>query len=483
MIKKKIIAVTFFVFISLLSFAQWLKLPPDTVTAPTVDLYDTTTNSFPVIISKISIAGNKITKDRIVLRELFFKENDTIAPGELKEKLIRSRQNLLNSSLFNFATISYVLNDNRAEVSIFLVERWYTIPIPLFELADPNFNTWWLTKDFSRTYYGIYLLRENFRGLKESLRLKVQFGYAEQFAIQYNAPYINKKQTIGLGFTVSHSRNKEITYKTIANKRIFYHDFGKYVKDDFYATTQLTIRNNIYNTHGFQLKYNGISIDDTISRISSDYLNNNSLKANVLMFGYDFVRDKSDYKFYPLSGYYSELELVKYGSGIFKQEPNFVYFTTRLKKFWKLSPTWFYAASASAKHSFAGQQPYFLQKGLGYLDNVRAYEYYVVDGQSWFVAKTNLKYRLISPKVQKVNVFNTSKINTLHYAVYLNFFADAGYVKDSYYKNTNALSNSWLFGYGIGLDYVTYYDKTLRFEYSINRMGQGGFFINIQAPI
>ena len=79
--------------------------------------------------------------------------------------------------------------------------------------------------------------------------------------------------------------------------------------------------------------------------------------------------------------------------------------------------------------------------------------------------------------------FNSSKINTLHYAVYLNIFADAGYVKDSYYKNSNALSNTWLFGYGIGLDYVTYYDKTLRFEYSINRMGQGGFFINIQAPI
>lgn len=483
MIQKHFVLLISLFFCLRFSFGQILNESDDIISAPTIDLQDSTFNTIPVVVSKIIVEGNRITKERIVLRELFFKLNDTIPANQLKEILIRSRQNLLNSSLFNFVSLTHVLKGESVEIKISVVERWYTFPIPLFELADPNFNTWWLTKDFGRAFYGVYLLRENFRGLKESLRFKVQFGYTEQFALQYTVPYINKKQTIGLGFTTSYSRNKEVAIKTINNKRVLYRDFGKYVRDEFYSTAVLSLRNDIYNTHSVQFKYNNVSIDKTISGLTDDYLKNNNKKAEFLMFGYSFIRDKSDFKSYPLSGYYTELELIKYGSGLLKEEPDFAYLSTRLKKFWKLNPRWYYAVSAMAKQSLYGRQPYYLQKGLGYADNVRSYEYYIVDGQSWYMAKNNFKYRLISPKVQKLQGINNNKINLLHYTVYLNVFADAGYVRDTYYNNLNSLSNTLLFGYGIGLDYVTYYDRTIRLEYSINRMGQGGFYININAPL
>jgi hypothetical protein len=38
-------------------------------------------------------------------------------------------------------------------------------------------------------------------------------------------------------------------------------------------------------------------------------------------------------------------------------------------------------------------------------------------------------------------------------------------------------------GAGIGIDMVTYYDIVLRFEYSVTRQGDRGFFISFEADI
>ena len=42
---------------------------------------------------------------------------------------------------------------------------------------------------------------------------------------------------------------------------------------------------------------------------------------------------------------------------------------------------------------------------------------------------------------------------------------------------------STVFGTGIGIDFVTYYDKVIRFEYGVNDMGETGLFIHFVAPI
>lgn len=463
--------------------AQGIKVDKDTLAAPQADLLDTANNAIPLFVSSILVSGNKVTKERIILRELSFKLNDSIPAGELKQRLVTSRQNLLNTSLFNFATITYSINGSRVNFKVSVIERWYTWPAPMFELAETNFNTWWLTKDFGRTYYGMYVIRENFRGLKESLKFKVQFGYAEQFALQYNVPYINKKQTIGMGITSSYSRNKEIAYKTIGNKRIFYRDFDRYVRSEFYTRLLLTLRNNIYNTNTFQVKYNHAAIEDTLTVLSNDYFHQNRKNTEYMVLGYEFRHDKRDFRAYPLKGHYFEIEGVKIGAGFFPDEPDFAYLTTTLKKFWKLNPKWYIGATAKSKFALYGNQSYYLQKGLGYGDLVRAYEYYVIDGQNWYLGKANVKYRLIAPQVRKFEFINNSKVNTVHYAMYLNLFADAGYVEDKYYYKQNPLANQFLFGYGVGIDWVTYYDKTLRFEYSFNRLGEHGFFLNATAPL
>ena len=60
---------------------------------------------------------------------------------------------------------------------------------------------------------------------------------------------------------------------------------------------------------------------------------------------------------------------------------------------------------------------------------------------------------------------------------------DAGYVQDNFFGKGNPLTNSWQYGYGAGIDFVTYYDIVLRLEYSFNKQLQNGFFIHLSAGI
>jgi hypothetical protein len=70
-------------------------------------------------------------------------------------------------------------------------------------------------------------------------------------------------------------------------------------------------------------------------------------------------------------------------------------------------------------------------------------------------------------------------------ALYLGFHSDIGYVLEpnNHETNGNQLPNRLLWGNGIGFDIVTYYDRVMRMEYSINHLGEHGFFLHFLAPI
>ncbi|MBR9777016.1 MAG: hypothetical protein GYB55_19150, partial [Cytophagales bacterium] len=68
--------------------------------------------------------------------------------------------------------------------------------------------------------------------------------------------------------------------------------------------------------------------------------------------------------------------------------------------------------------------------------------------------------------------------------LYLSGNFDHGYVRDANRLPLNAaLINKYLLGYGLGLDLIGMYDAVFRFEYSVNNMGTGSFFVNVKAPI
>ena len=69
-----------------------------------------------------------------------------------------------------------------------------------------------------------------------------------------------------------------------------------------------------------------------------------------------------------------------------------------------------------------------------------------------------------------------------YYSLYLSIFADMGVVYVKYTKESNKLNNRFLYSQGIGLDFVTYYDKLMRLELSRNHLKEWGVFLHFSNP-
>jgi outer membrane protein assembly factor BamA len=452
--------------------ADTLKPPPD--------------SSCSVIIGTITVIGNKVTRRHIVLRELDFAEGDTIRCIDLGKKLAKAKENLLNSSLFNFARVDTVDTRNGiTKVVVNVSERWYTWPVPIFEVADRNFNSWWETKDLTRINYGFFLNRDNFRGRKERLALIAQFGYSQQFGFSYQVPYLNKKQTEGINMSFTYTRNHEIAYASLKNKVLYFKDEDNYTRTEIGARLGGTYRQGIYNTVTLEGKYVNVKVSDTVQKITTDYLLHNGTGMEYFLVHLYLRRDKRDSRPYPLRGYYLDADITKAGLGLLPNEQlDLWYFTATARKYFRISERFFFAAGVRGKISSKTDQPYYTQRGLGYSDYVRGYEYYVIDGQRFALGKAGIKYMIIKPHVKKLDLIRSEKFNTFHYALYAELFTDAGYVEDKLYgESVNPLANELVHGYGLGLNYVTYYDAVLRVEYTFNKMGESAFFIHLSAPI
>lgn len=438
-----------------------------------------------VVVGEVSFSGNKKTRPDVLYRELTFKENDTITVEYFREAIERSRQNLFNTSIFNFVYVDTISLDsnNCIDVKYHVKERWYIWPIPIFEVYEPNFNTWWETRNLDRASYGMYLVYNNFRGRRELLILKLRMGYSEQYGLTYSVPFLNKKKTIGLDISTAYSRVREVLYGTSNNKRLFLKYPEKYIRQDYYSALTLKYRHNLYTTQSFSLNYTQAAVDDTLRKVSNDYLANNNPRMELMRINYYFKHDMRDIRQYPLKGHYMDAEIIKLGLGILPAEKVDMWvLTASFRKYWKLHER-IYLANGIKLKATRGKQPYYLQKGLGYNDYVRGYEYYIIDGQQYGVLKNALRYQLIKPTTKKLDFLPAEKFNTFYYALYAGLFADIGYVQDKYYSFRNPLANQWLYGYGAGMDIVTYYDIVARFEFTLNKMNRGGFYIHFIAPI
>ena len=438
------------------------------------------------LIQDIRVIGNKITKEYIILRELTFDVGDSLSNLELKKNLLQSKKNILNTSLFNFVQFDWAVDPaNDISIVISLTERWYFWPSPIFEIDDINFNTWWKTKDFSRINYGLYLSLKNFRGRKETLKTTLQLGYSQEINFSYTIPYIDRKKKSGLGFAYSYSRQHEISYLTDNNKRLFYKHEEKFSQKQIGYGISYFYRNRIFDRHTLSVNYHNISVLDTVVEINPNYLGNGKSKSEFFSLNYNFVHDERDSKNYPLKGNYLSLNLRKYGVGILSSSLDLWNLSVTYKKFWQLGERFFLAGRASGVLAANNEQPYLLQNGLGYSEGsaVRSYEYYVVDGQNVGLAKVQFKYQLIKPASAKLPLIPFEKFNRFHYAFYLGIFSDVGFVDDNTGYPHNKLANMLLYGNGIGLDFVTYYDMVLRTEYSFNRFGESGIFLHFIAPI
>lgn len=437
-----------------------------------------------LVIEDIIIHGNRITKESIILRELVFGIGDTILKMELLSAFQRSKDNLLNIALFNFVLFDAShLPGSRINVQITVTERWYIWPIPILEYAERNFSTFIKNREWDKINYGAWLKWNNFRGSRELLTGKIRLGYIREYALAYQVPNMGRKQQHGVSIGFNMNQQNELFITTINNEPVEYEPKDKPAMIRLNAYTNYTFRRKLYTTHSLRFEYFNYNISDSVAIVNSNFLGEGRTSLDYFVLAYNFNHDARDSKIYPLEGFAVRVRAEQLGLGIIPDYPYPVFRLTGVFFFHqKLANRVYFYNTTKAKYSSEKVMPYTLNRGLGYNEFLSGYESYVIDGSDYFITKYNLKFQLIKPTTQTIPFIRMEQFNKVHYAIYLNLFADAGYVNNEFPDPTNTMVNNWQFSTGAGIDFVTYYDQVFRIDYAINRHGEHGVFFHIETP-
>jgi Surface antigen variable number repeat len=475
-IKKYIIVTLYFIIgLSHILFSQQ--------NIDSVDPADSLTNKRLVIIDNIFVTGNKETKDKIVLRELSVVKGNVYDFDALSEIIVSDRNKIYNTKLFNEVEIAILEIDfDKIDIVVRVTERWYLFPIPLIDIIDRNFNDWWVNQghDLNRIIYGLSLYHFNMRGMNERMTVTAQFGFTKRFEVDYSMPYIDRSQRHGLSFSGKYLEYNNLHYKTIDNNRIFV-ETEDLLRTSFAFGARYTLRNSFYTRHGFALEYSQTQVSDTVLQLNANYLGTGTNDQKYLKATYKFDIDKRDIAAYPLKGFRFQAKLYQIGFG-FENNVSKTGFETGYERFFELKKGFYFNNLSSISVSSPSNQPYTLLNGLGFNNRlVRGYELYTIFAQNYFLNKSTFKKVLFKGSA-KWKSMPLEQFQYIPYGLYIKTYFDLGYAKNTLDLEGNApLADRLLAGTGIGLDFVTMYDFIIRAEYSLNNIGEHGFFLSLTS--
>ena len=444
-----------------------------------------------VVVRSITLRGNYRTRDRIILREMTLHVGDSVRLADLPDRIAWDQRNINNTTLFVTVDAETQLTPAadsteaaQLDLTILMKERWYLIAYPVFDLADRNFNEWWYDRghDFRRTIYGGRLSYRNVTGTNDRLQMAVELGFLKRIGLSYSKPYIDRAQKIGLRVDLSYQTNKEIPYRTLADKWVFVKSEDD-LRERAYAAVMLTHRRGLYHYHALDTRYTRTTIADTIARLNPDYFLDGRTRQQFLSLSYSYRYDRRDNVIYPLRGtLFSGIVGV---AGLLPSDNfHFLEASLAITRYWPLGGRFYGAGSLRGRSTWPTRQPYFNLRGLGNsVDMVRGYELYVVDGQRTAVWRNSLRYQLFDVRKQ-INWLHVRQFNTVPISAYITAFGDAGYVSSTVAEQYQSqLANRLLVGTGLSLDVVTFYNLVMRFSGSINGQGKTGFFFNLAQEL
>ncbi|MEM1323083.1 MAG: BamA/TamA family outer membrane protein [Bacteroidota bacterium] len=438
-----------------------------------------------LLIEAVTVEGNKKTKTQIILRELDFRVGDTLRLSEIGPALERNRRLILNTGLFTIVQMNVIRWDEatkRISIHIKVQETWYIFPIPIFELADRNFNVWWseMNRDLERVNFGVRAYHLNITGRQDLLKLAAQYGYTQKYELEYSLPSINRSQTLGIWTNLFYSRNREIFVNTIDNKLIFERSDRDFLLRRRRLGGGLRYRPGLYFYHQISLRYFHNSVKETFApELNPDYFLNDRSEQHFFTLKYDFSIDKRDIRPYPLQGYYLLAELQKIGLGFFDDRDALI-FTGTLAQYLPVSKKFNLELIAKGQLLLSrNQQPYYNSRALGFEpDFLRGYELYVIDGQDFGFLKSSLRYELLNKILNFEEAMPIKQLKLMPLRIYLSWNVDLGYVRDGYYQKNNPLSNRLLYSTGLGLDIISYYNRVFQIQFTFNHLKEKGLYLH-----
>lgn len=434
-------------------------------------------------VSSINIIGNKKTKAYIILREMKFKEGDSILASRLYELINQSRALVYNTTLFSEVEVTpELVSATQLTVNVRVLERIYIYPTPQFKLIDRNLNDWIKTynADLKRVEYGVKLAHYNLSGRGDKLRIYLLNGYTRAASFSYSAPYSNGALTEGFSITGSYAQSRRFNYKTdSANKAVEFVKEG-FVRNHLSFGASYQRRRGYFRKSVYTINYNYMNLNDSVIMPAYNPKYFNSSKSSLGWFDliYNYQYSNTDNVNYPLKGKIINLNVLKRGLE-FKGGINMLSLTAGYSLFVAHKRNWYSSIEAQGNIKLPFDQAYINQDQLGYRDfYLRGLEYYIIDGVAAAAAKYTLKKKLVSFDIPFP--FHIKKIPKIPFTIYAKTYADMGY---SYNKKEleTRLGNRFLYSGGFGLDIISLYDVTLRVEYSFNQLGENGLFLHAKS--
>ena len=440
-----------------------------------------------VVIDSIALLGNAKTRRATILRELDVHRGDTLRLDTLPARLRRNEELLMNTGLFNrvkFNLKNWDTTTARGTLVAELEEGWYLFPVPIFSLADRNFNVWWEAFDASldRVNYGLNLYHSNPTGRRDPLSASVQFGFTQRYRLEYERPFIDRKQVVGLVAVLEYNRQRELNYATLAGSQAFFRGEERILLRRTKAEVGFRYRPRLLDFQEIRLGFHQRRIDGQVrTELNPNYLGG-AERLRYFSLAYISEGNYTNIQPYPTKGYAWKAQLEKRGLGLF-DEANQFFLSGRYGHYFSWDKKSSVELIGAGRYQFTRRfQPYILRRGLGYNDDyLRGYELYVIDGQDYLYGKFSFRYELLNRDFNLGKLMLIEQFRRLPVKLYAKFNNDLGYVWDNFATPDNFLANELLWGYGPALDIVVYYSYVFQIEYSYNRLGEKGIYLHFGA--
>ncbi len=475
-------------FLLSLFLALGIPPPPAVVVGDSATKGDSLSTSLAVlcpqdsaVVDEIIFAGNNKTREGVLRAELNVREGNVLGRKDLSKKLEENRLRLFNLQLFHWVKYEVWCQDGKLKILFALQERWYFWPAPVLQIADRNINSWLENRDWNRIDYGLYLRYDNFRGRNEKLRVNLLHGFNRRYEFQYVKPYLTERyRKIGGSIAASFYQSRTLEYNAVGNRLRTFRDESAFPIQRQYVSAAVIFRQNVQKQTSLSLSLHQQIISDSVLRLNPRFFYNRTRRQFAAVELTRTINLRNTFS-YPLSGSYLRASIAQ--QVFFNEEsPPITTLFLKVADYNDLNRGFYYTYGAELQ-TMLGARPSFADNAaLGYRSFVRGYELYVVGGQHYAMLKQGLSKRVFRQDNITLPFISNPKFNHIPLSVYLNIFTDGGYVVDRIFQDENHLSNRFLIGSGVGLHFVTFYDRVVRLEYSYNRERERGFFIHTSFP-
>jgi len=441
-------------------------------------------------IDSIEFTGLKKTRNEIALREIPFRSGGVLPAADTSGLFRQACNNLMNTRLFHSCSVElleFTPGDSaghQVKVVFHLLERWYTTPIPVLELADRSFNEWWYDRgrDFRRVNAGLSILQKNVRGRNEDLLIGAQTGFTKRLDFSYFIPYLDRKQIFGLRLQAIYLVNKEVAVRSLDNRLLYIKDEDSFGRQRLQAGIQLLARKNMNLYHSLELNFHSYRISPFIFGLNPDYFLGET-RQQYSEGRYTLTMDYRNYRRYASKGWLAVFRASRIG--LFPGDDFRLWSIMGNLAFYQpISKNFFWASRLDGEMAENKKLPYLGSRTLGYENRfVRGYERNVLEGNASVFLRNSLRFKFFE-KVWREGPFRPERFRHFPLTLYLNAFTDAGYMHSPFGAPENSrLLNTPLLGYGAGIHALTVYDLVFRLEYTMNRQGGSGFYFSILTDI